>query len=61
MGPRGSNQWCSPAFTLCHSRMPFVRVHPRETQEMEFDADDWAFARFKGAGRVFTPGLRRAG
>lgn len=23
---------------LCHSRMPFVRVYPRETQEMVFDA-----------------------
>jgi hypothetical protein len=23
---------------LCHSRMPFVRAYPRETQEMVFDA-----------------------
>ena len=29
---------------LCHSRMPFVRVYPRETQEMAFDAHDRAFA-----------------
>ena len=34
---------------LCHSRMPFVRVYPRETQEMVFDAHDRAFALFKGA------------
>ena len=34
---------------LCHSRMPFVRVYPRETQEMVFDAHDRAFAFFKGA------------
>src|SRR3982074_12196 len=25
---------------LCHSRMLFVRVYPRETQEMVFDAHD---------------------
>jgi transposase len=25
---------------LCHSRMPFVRSYPRETQEMVFDAHD---------------------
>ncbi len=25
---------------LCHSRMLFVRAHPRETQEMVFDAHD---------------------
>ncbi len=25
---------------LCHSRMPFVRAYPRETQEMVFDAHD---------------------
>jgi transposase len=29
--------------------MPFVRVYPRETQEMVFDAHDRAFALFKGA------------
>ena len=34
---------------LCHSRMPFARVYPRETQEMVFDAHDRAFAFFKGA------------
>jgi len=33
---------------LCHSRMPFVRAYPRETQEMVFDAHDRAFAFFKG-------------
>jgi transposase len=33
---------------LCHSRMPFVRVYPRETQEMVFDAHDKAFAFFRG-------------
>ena len=35
---------------LCHSRMPFVRAYPRETQEMVFDAHDRAFGFFKGAG-----------
>jgi transposase len=34
---------------LCHSRMLFARVYPRETQEMVFDAHDRAFAFFKGA------------
>ncbi len=34
---------------LCHSRMLFVRVYPRKTQEMVFDARDRAFALFKGA------------
>ena len=34
---------------LCHSRMPFVRAYPRETQEMVFDAHDRAFVFFKGA------------
>jgi transposase len=34
---------------LCHSRMMFVRVYPRETQEMVFDAHDRAFAFFGGA------------
>jgi transposase len=33
---------------LCHSRMPFVRAYPRETQEMVFDAHDRGFAFFKG-------------
>ena len=34
---------------LCHSRMPFVRVYPRESQEMVFDAHSSAFAFFRGA------------
>ena len=34
---------------LCHSRMPYVRAYPRETQEMVFDAHDRAFAFFGGA------------
>jgi transposase len=34
---------------LCHSRMLFVRAYPRETQEMVFDADNRAFAFFKGS------------
>lgn len=34
---------------LSHSRMPFIRAYPRETQEMVFDAHDRAFAFFKGA------------
>jgi transposase len=34
---------------LCHSRMPFVRAYPRETQEMVFDSHERAFAFFKGA------------
>jgi transposase len=36
---------------LCHSRMPFVRAYPRETQEMVFDAHDRAFAFLRGACR----------
>ncbi|MFN8624681.1 MAG: IS21 family transposase [Candidatus Binatia bacterium] len=36
---------------LCHSRLPVVRVYPRETQEMVFDAHDRAFALFKGSCR----------
>jgi transposase len=36
---------------LCHSRMMFARVYPRETQEMVFAAHDRAFAFFKGACR----------
>jgi len=39
---------------LCHSRMPFVRVYPRESQEMVFDAHDRAFAFFKGACTAST-------
>src|SRR6516225_12052969 len=34
---------------LCHSRMLFARVYPRETQDVVFDAHDRAFALFKGA------------
>jgi transposase len=34
---------------LCHSRMPFVRAYPRESQEMVFDAHDRAFRFFGGA------------
>ena len=36
-------------FRLCHSRMPFVRAYPRESQKMVFDAHDRAFSFFKGA------------
>ena len=36
-------------FRLCHSRMPFVRAYPRESQEMVFDAHERAFSFFKGA------------
>jgi transposase len=32
---------------LCHSRMPYIRVYPRQTQEMVFDAHERAF-RFWG-------------
>jgi len=34
---------------LCHSRMPFVRAYPRESQEMVFDAHNRAFAFYRGA------------
>ena len=34
---------------LCHSRMPFVRAYPRESQEMVFDAHERAYAFSKGA------------
>jgi transposase len=34
---------------LCHSRMPFVRAYPRESQEMVFDAHARAFEFFRGA------------
>ena len=40
---------------LSHSRMPFVRVYFRETQELVFDAHDKAF-RFYGG--VCRRGLR---
>ncbi|PWC52404.1 transposase [Azospirillum sp. TSH7] len=33
---------------LCHSRMPFVRVYPRQTQEMVFDAHAGAAAFYGG-------------
>jgi transposase len=33
---------------LCHSRMPFIRVYPRQTQEMVFDAHIRAAAYFGG-------------
>ena len=33
---------------LCHSRMPFVRAYPRESQEMVFDAHDRGFSFFRG-------------
>ena len=36
---------------LSHSRMPFVRAYPRETQEMVFDAHDKAFAFYGGVCR----------
>lgn len=35
-------------FRLAHSRMPFVMVFPRETQEMVFAAHDAAFAYWQG-------------
>src|SRR5215472_13772409 len=51
---------------LCHSRMPFVRAYPRESQEMVFDAQARAFAFFNagtaprsGAARE-DPGARGA-
>jgi hypothetical protein len=34
---------------LCHSRMPFVRAFPRESQEMVFDAHTRAFEFYRGA------------
>src|SRR5437016_1611146 len=46
---------------LCHSRMLFVRVYPRETQEMVFDAHDRAFALFKGScGRGIYDNMKTA-
>src|SRR5438552_10472364 len=46
---------------LCHSRMMFVRVYPRETQEMVFDAHDRAFVLFKGAcGRGIYDNMKTA-
>ena len=34
---------------LCHSRMPFVRAYPRESQEMVFDAHNRGFAFYRGS------------
>jgi transposase len=46
---------------LCHSRMLLVRAYPRETQEMVFDAQDRAFALFKGAcGRGIYDNMKTA-
>ena len=39
---------------LSHSRMPYVRAYPRETQKMVFDAHDKAFAFF---GRACARGI----
>src|SRR5215471_8709994 len=36
---------------LAYSRMPIVRAYFRETQEMVFDAHDWAFAFYGGTCR----------
>ena len=36
---------------LSHSRMPFVRVYFRETQDLVFDAHDKAFAFYGGVCR----------
>ena len=33
---------------LCHSRMPLVRIYPRESQEMVFEAHERAFRFFGG-------------
>jgi transposase len=33
---------------LCHSRMPYIRAYPRQTQEMVFDAHARAFAFWGG-------------
>ena len=46
---------------LCHSRMPFVRAYPRETQEMVFDAHNRAFAFYRGAcGRGIYDNMKTA-
>jgi hypothetical protein len=37
---------------LCHSRMLFVRVYPRGSQEMVFDAYDRAFASSRAPARA---------
>ncbi len=38
-------------FRLCHSRKPFIRAYPRETQEMVFDAHIRALEYFGGVPR----------
>ena len=49
---------------LSHSRMPFVRVYFRETQELVFDAHDKAFQFYGGVCRrgiydnLWTPPLQ---
>jgi transposase len=46
---------------LCHSRMPFIRAYPRETQEMVFDAHNRAFAFYRGAcGRGIYDNMKTA-
>jgi transposase len=46
---------------LCHSRMPFVRAYPRETQEMVFDSHNRAFAFYRGAcGRGIYDNMKTA-
>ena len=46
---------------LCHSRIMSVRVYPRETQEMVFDAHERPFAFFKGAcGRGVYDNMKTA-
>src|SRR2546423_11963901 len=41
----------APHMKLSHSRMPFVRVYFRETQELVFDAHDKAFRFYGGVCR----------
>ena len=46
---------------LCHSRIPFVRAYPRETQEMVFDAHTRAFAFYRGScGRGIYDNMKTA-
>ena len=46
---------------LCHSRLPFVRAYPRETQEMVFDAHTRAFAFYRGScGRGISDNMKTA-
>ncbi len=37
---------------LCHSRMPYIRAYPRQSQEMVFDAHARAFAFWGGGLRA---------